>query len=33
MDILVNEDESRTINISGVGKEYENIEKEIERLW
>ena len=33
MDILVNDDESRTININGVGKEYENIEKEIERLW
>ena len=33
MEILVNDDETRTINITGVGKNYENVEKEIERVW
>ena len=33
MEILVNDDETRTINITGVGKKYENVEKEIERVW
>jgi len=33
MNILVNEDESRTFNIEGVGEAYLKIEKEIERLW
>ena len=33
MDILVNEDESRTFNIEGVGYAYKEIEKEIERVW
>ena len=33
MDILVNEDESRTIIIEGVGDNYIKVEKEIERVW
>ena len=33
MEILVNDDETRTINITGVGENYENVEKEIERVW
>ena len=33
MDIFVNEDETRTINIEGVGNKYIQLEKEIERVW
>ena len=33
MDILVNDDESRTFNIEGVGELYSKVEKEIERVW
>ncbi len=33
MDILVNDDETRTIHIEGVGSKYIEVEKEIERVW
>lgn len=33
MNILVNEDETRTIEIEGVGSKYIEIEKEIDRIW
>ena len=33
MNILVNDDESRTFNIEGVGENYKEVEKEIERIW
>ena len=33
MNILVNDDESRTFNIEGIGENYKEVEKEIERIW
>ena len=33
MDILVKDDETRTIHIEGVGSKYIEVEKEIERVW
>ena len=33
MNILVNDDETRTIHLEGVGSKYIEVEKEIERVW
>lgn len=33
LDIVIDKDESRVITIDGVGNDYLNIEKEIEKLW
>ena len=33
LNITIEADESRVITITGEGKEYLNVEKEIEKLW